>query len=367
MDFNIRAISLAESVAANARTVVSEFLGKEIEFTSGISFRITLPSAPEQFAGLPEPERLLLGLDGWSRVYRYPENDRETLHVIATTENDEEEIVFHRIDLRQPRRPPRGLRPPVEIVGGAVMDYGECADWLIELSFKLAENRDQAQLPTILARPRLVRPNQMRLAWVGREIIDGQSMPPRLRAIGQVYGAQIVHIPPRAYLDVRARLALALPLDTVIICEHFAPHITAGVVPAAVPDHLIHRCKSSNRAELEQQVRAWIEIAAQEIEGRAEAQAADENQLLLAIMLRGMLSHSKIGQFSHCDKATVLTGVRGRRLNVANAEGILERNSEAFQDTKTSTALFLFKEHNDGRQYFLNPHRVEGIRAMVGR
>src|ERR1022692_1028705 len=326
MDFNIRAISLAESVAANARTVVSEFLGKEIEFTSGISFRITLPSAPEQFAGLPEPERLLLGLDGWSRVYRYPENDRETLNIIATTENDEEEIVFHRIDLRQPRRPPRGLRPPVEIVGGAVMDYEECADWLIELSFKLAENRNQAQLPTILARPRLVRPNQMRLAWVGREIIDGQSVPPRLRAIGQVYGAQIVHIPPRAYLDVKARLALALPLDTVIICERFAPHIKAkarlalalpldtviicerfaphikaGVVPTAVPDHLIHRCNSSNRAELEQQVRAWIEIAAQEIEGRAEAQAADENQLLLAIMLRGMLSHSKIGQFSHCD------------------------------------------------------------------
>ena len=80
-----------------------------------------------------------------------------------------------------------------------------------------------------------------------------------------------------------------------------------------------------------------------------------------------MLSHSKIGQFKHCQKATVLRRVRARHLNVAVAERVLEENSEAFQDTKSSNALFLWKEHNDGRQYFLNPQEVEKVKVMVAR
>ena len=78
-----------------------------------------------------------------------------------------------------------------------------------------------------------------------------------------------------------------------------------------------------------------------------------------------MLSHSKIGQFKHCQKATVLTGVRARHLNVAAAGRILDENSEVFRDTKSSSALFLWKEHNDGRQYFLNPQEVEKIKALA--
>jgi proteic killer suppression protein len=96
-----------------------------------------------------------------------------------------------------------------------------------------------------------------------------------------------------------------------------------------------------------------------------DARVQAEN--LLAIMLRGMLSHKKIGKVNHCQKATVLAPVRARRLNASIAEGILEKNSEAFQDTRKCSALLLFKEHNDGRQYFLNPHRVEEIKALVRR
>jgi toxin HigB-1 len=92
-----------------------------------------------------------------------------------------------------------------------------------------------------------------------------------------------------------------------------------------------------------------------------------EAEHLLAIMLSGMLSHSKIGQFNHCQKATVLAGVRARHLNTSSAEGVLEKNSEAFQNTRKCSALFLFKEHNDGRQYFLNPHRVKEIKTLVRR
>jgi len=192
-------------------------------------------------------------------------------------------------------------------------------------------------------------------------------MPMRLRAIGQVYGAEILHVPPRSYRDVTARIAGASPLDAAIICSHFAPYITVDAVPKNVGRERVHLCGSTSRSEMEQQVRGWIEVVTAEVETERHDQAADEDQMLLNIVLRGMLSHSKIGQFKHCQKATVLKGVRARHLNVANAERILNENSELFQDTKSSTALFLWKEHNDGAQYFLNPQKVEEAKAMVSR
>ncbi len=82
-------------------------------------------------------------------------------------------------------------------------------------------------------------------------------------------------------------------------------------------------------------------------------------------MVRAMLSHAKIGEFKHCSRETVLTVIRGRRLNVPEAERILDKNCEQHGDTKTSTALFLWKDHNDGRQYFLNPKRVGELKPAV--
>jgi hypothetical protein len=191
-------------------------------------------------------------------------------------------------------------------------------------------------------------------------------MPSRLKAIGQVYGAEITHIAPRSFRDVKAKLAGTSALNSVIICSQFAPHINIeAAVPNAIPREMIHSCASFSREDLEEQVCSWVEIAVSTIENEAKGQADDENKRLLQVMLRGMLSHSKIGQFSHCQKATVLTGVRARHLNAAVAERILSENSESFQDTRSSSALFLWKEHNDGRQYFLNPQEVERAKLLV--
>ena len=190
-------------------------------------------------------------------------------------------------------------------------------------------------------------------------------MPHRLQAIGRVYGVEIIHVGPRRYPQVAAQLRESLPLDAAIICGHFAPYIDVNVVPDKVRPELVHVCHSQTRPDLEGQIRTWAELALQEIEKDRHHQAVDEGQTLLKIMLHGMLSHSKIVQFSHCTKATVLTGVRARRLNVPLAEEILDRNSSVFQDTKSSDDIFLWKEHGDGRQYFLNPQKVESIRAIV--
>jgi hypothetical protein len=59
-----------------------------------------------------------------------------------------------------------------------------------------------------------------------------------------------------------------------------------------------------------------------------------------------------------------LTVIRARHLNVPAAERILDMNSQVHQDTKNSDSLFWWKDHNDGRQYFLNPRRVGDIKVM---
>jgi hypothetical protein len=61
----------------------------------------------------------------------------------------------------------------------------------------------------------------------------------------------------------------------------------------------------------------------------------------------------------------VLKRIRARHLNAAIAERILDENSEKYGGTKPSISLFLWKDHNDGKQYFLNPKSVPEIKAMV--
>jgi hypothetical protein len=245
------------------------------------------------------------------------------------------------------------------------MTHEECGRWLVELSYKLAVNSDQSRGSVRLMRPRPLKPKPIRVGWVGPETIGGLQLPLRLNAIGQVFGAEIVHVAPRSFAHVANRLAKASPLDAVVICSGFTSYIGVDAVPNSVRRDLIHSCDSKGLGDLEKQVVTWIGVAGAEIEKDQKNQSVDGNKELLGIMLKGMLSHSKIGQFSHCQKITVLTGVRARHLNVATAERILDDNSEVFQDTKPSDALFLWKDHHDGRQYFLNPQRVESARAIV--
>src|ERR1017187_7472153 len=132
MDFNIRAMSLAECVDSGARVDVCDFAGKQIEFRAGISFSIRLPEDSADFASLGEPERLLLALRHWTRIFRYPNLDGDAIHVIAAAQAGEEDLFFYRIDLIQPPASRRGRpKPAVETTGGAIMTYDECAEWLV--------------------------------------------------------------------------------------------------------------------------------------------------------------------------------------------------------------------------------------------
>jgi hypothetical protein len=217
----------------------------------------------------------------------------------------------------------------------------------------------------VLPRPRLPRPRPWKFAWIGPDLVGTSPMKSRLTAIGRVYGAEIVHIVPYSFPQVRARLSEEMPLAAAIVARHYAPHITEAVVPTGLDADMLLFCDSVDKSALEQQITNWIELGVEQIERRRAGTSSDQKQQLLILMLKGMISHSKIGQNMHCDRTTVLTAIRARRLNVPWADEILDANCEQYLDTKESDRLFLWKDHNEGRRYFLNPKRIEYIKTLI--
>jgi hypothetical protein len=360
MDFNIRAIAAAHGFPAEARADLHEWLGRRIEFHRGITLSITLPAAREDFEALRHAEQMLHAFQSWARVYRYPKDDGSRLHVIAPVEV-EHDIQFCRLDIQQPRRVGK-LPRPVEILGGHLLSYDECSSWLVDLA---EDWHRSSALPekTILVRPRIPKPTQPRIIWIGPDLVDAVVMARRMAAIGQVHGANVVHVRSRSYREVEKTLRGLLPFDSAIICNRYAPHVGAEVVPAEIPRELVHLCNSTSSAELEGQTRTWVEIVESAILRERAEHGHDE--VMLAVMLRLMVSHGKIGQFNHCSKETVLTGIRARRMNAAAAERLVDVNSEQFHDTKDGATFFLWKGHHDGRQYFLNPRKMEEVKRLI--
>lgn len=207
-----------------------------------------------------------------------------------------------------------------------------------------------------------------RITWrVGQRYWLSQSEENRsAELIRQALLVQLVQIAPKSFSHVQAQLKLASPVHTVIICSYFAPYVNTGAVPDGVPINLIHECNSANRADLEQQIVTWLDVVIPEIRTAQLATVpAKEDELLLGVILQGMLSHSKIGLNNHCQKETVLNRIRARHLNAAAGERILDENSEKYESTKESACLFLWKDHNDGKQYFLNPKTVPDVKTIV--
>jgi hypothetical protein len=366
MDFNIRAISLVEGLPLGARIdVVRDILGKEIFFRAGLSYSIKLPDDIGKFGEVQEPERLLTALSHWARVYVYRDGDVEKIHVLAPSEAEDGDVEFYRLDFQQQQKSRRGPRPSVELIGGAVLSYEECGTWLMDLATKWRADAARKNQRFVVSRPSMIKLNQIKLAWVVPEVVEDRSVRDRLLSIGEVYGVDIVHVLPRDYEDTKGRLAKSLPYNAAVICTHFAPHITAEAVPIAVPRELIHFCNSVSLADLEGQIRVWIEVVAEELESRRQYESVDEEKFLLGLIVQAMVSHSKIGEFSHCPKETVLKVIRARHLNVPAAERVLDQNTKQHESTKTSDSLFLWKEHHDGRQYFLNPKRMAEVKPPV--
>src|SRR4051794_19294081 len=103
MRFSIRAMSLLPSIPVEARVDVEQLLGKKFDFRTGLSYSLTLPNESSQFSSLEEPERLLTALNGWARVYIYPDGDLERVHVVAPSEDETGSLIFYRLDFEQQR------------------------------------------------------------------------------------------------------------------------------------------------------------------------------------------------------------------------------------------------------------------------
>ena len=131
----------------------------------------------------------------WARVYSFPENKGRMVHILAPAEQENGDVNFYRLDLWQ-RQKLRGPRPAVEVVGGATMDYDQCAEWLVDLAHRRAVNADSFQRFQCISRPQMPLQPDIRLAWIGPTIVGGQVMAERLAAIGEVYDAVVPHVAP---------------------------------------------------------------------------------------------------------------------------------------------------------------------------
>jgi hypothetical protein len=281
---------------------------------------------------------------------------------LAPAENPahEGELLVYRLDLLQPARIKPGPRPPVEIAGGAVMTYDECVNWLTDLCFTHGQAKG-----TVLHRPRMPKLPSLRIAWVGPERLGRELIAARLGALGAVMGAEIVHIGAQSFAHVKARLAGISPLDAVALCPGAATYITGAVAPKSLPQEALHSCTGTNVPEIYGELIAIIQTTRERVVQASVKDGLQEQDELLRLMLHGMISHSKIGPFNHCTRETLLTNVRARRLSVPAADALLDQHSESHQDTKTSDKLFLWKDHHDGRQYFLNPKKIEHIKVLI--
>jgi hypothetical protein len=363
MEFNLGAIYYAESVAAGQHAELSSLLGAKVEFRSGISIEITLPGEVDAFTPLGDAAKFLPGLSNWSRVYRYSDDDGQHLRVLSSADDADGGVKFRVVEMLQP--PSRGgPRPAVKFVSAQEMSHEECARWLIDVAEEWENDPERAKRRLVLTSPNLRKSKRVKIAWVGPSLVETRAMKNRLVAIGRVYGVELVHVLPFSFAHVRAQLKQEMPLAAVIVARRFAPQITDAVVPDDLGRDMALFCESEGRDGLEQQIAEWIELVAEKAVNTKEEAEGDERAILI-VMLRGMISHSKIGQFNHCDRTTLLTGVRARQLSLAVAETILEKNSEQHQDSKDSEKYFLWKAHNDGNQYFVNSKKVHEIKLLI--
>src|SRR5215470_7786775 len=102
MEFNLRAISYAESTVAGERMDPSEFVGRVHEFRAGVTIPITLPDNLAAFNPLGSPDLVLPSLFKWARLYRYPGGAADILDVLGTAESSAGSLGFRIISMRQP-------------------------------------------------------------------------------------------------------------------------------------------------------------------------------------------------------------------------------------------------------------------------
>jgi hypothetical protein len=361
MDFN--ANSITEScvpLPQDSCVDLAEFYGKEFTFFHGVEQRILLPSSQVEFAAFDSNPKLLRSIDCWCRLYRYPGPGIQNFALVASICIGEE-IKFDIIRFAQ-KDGKKGKRSPIVFEEARSLDRKQLEEWLITLATTHFRNRDGRNM--VMQRPPVVASPLPRIAWVGQPILAGTDLRINANAIGSVYGTEIVHLYPSSFRGTMSDLKDLGSLDAVYLDASVAIKFGDSVVPDAVPRGMVF--KGQPLESVSDDLRAVSELVSDKARSVRLRELSEEDQVL-CVMIRPMLSHSKIGQFSHCDRETLLSTVRAKRLNMPLAEQLLTDNSEKYSDTEQSGRIFLWKAHNDGDQYFLNPRRVADCRNLVER
>ncbi len=368
MQFDVYAIGLSNPIATEDTVDIAELVGRTVEFNSPrLAFKLLLPSSVEGFAALDAlaalKGRMLCSLTAYSRVFRRNRPDGFDVSVLATAERAGGGLDYYVLDFDQPRGSQKYLLEAARLHRASVMTFEECAVWLEELYRRWDSHRDQAIMRSIPA----PLPTE-RVGFVGPSMLGDVYLPCRLEAIGAVHGVNVSHVPHGGFVPVRKGLLEVMPLDGVFVCRNLRPAITLEAMPVGLDPNSVELNAATDPEHILGEFTTWIrEILKPQVAERRLACGADapgERTNLMCLMLSGMLSHNKIGQWSHCTVDNVLKGVRARGLNARLAAKILDENTELFCD-RPSGMFFLWKEHGAARLYFLNPQKVATIKAFL--
>lgn len=363
MDFN--ANSIAEScvpMTGDSCVDFAEFYGREITFFHGIKQKIILPSSRVDFAVFDSAPELIFSIENWCRLFRRPGPGIQNFDLIASICVGEA-IRFDHIRFLQ-KDPKRGGRSPVLFQSARSLNREQLIDWLIDLAAGPFTNRGGQYL--VMQRPPVIGSPLPRMAWVGQPIFGEIDFRARASAIGRVYGTEIIHLPPRTFKGTMADLKMAGKLDCVYLDPSVAMKFGPSVVPDEVGREMIFTGQDLVETVVETELRTVAELVSEKVR-LARFASASQADIVLCAMIRPMLAHSKIGQFSHCSRETLFTSVRAKKLNMALAEQLLDGNSEQFADSAQSDRIFLWKAHNEGDQYFLNARCIPQCKAIIQR
>ncbi|SEC08110.1 hypothetical protein [Terriglobus roseus] len=362
MDFNLRALCAARALDASDALRLDQVVGHRFEFRSGITMAVDIASCSAACLIEDNLPNILKSLTGWARVYRYSDGECVTWHILALSEADDGTPVVNRIDLDQPL--PASRRSPsaaASIAGLRQMTLEEASDWLIALSERWTSLRGQK---AILQQPKLLRPAQPRIVVTGSPTVGGFPIAQHVYAMGRVLGADIKFLNASSFRDTRQRIFDETNLHGGIVIVTGNPHLNAGLMPSDLVEGRVYECNTTG-TDLVSEIRTAIELLVEEFENTASDSVA-EDEVLMRLMLRPMISHSKIGQYNHCSREEVLLTVKARRQNLRRADELLTQNAEKFLSTQESDKFFLWKAHNEGPEFFLNPKVIATIYDFLG-
>lgn len=363
---------------APLRTQIEERLGRVIAFTNpvGDGFKLLLPSEVSSFEPIirhseDEAKPLVASLDGWARVYRLSGDLLHRFEVIAVGEHSDDTPPIYRVTFERPKISKRDhvRKYPAHLID-AWMSSPE------ELEFFLSDLVRIGNCDKPIRSDRVLHGRDS-VAWIGPQYAGHIDFELELKVISEILGIWIRPFwssqnPVDAYKTFKGS---GISYTGIFIWRNMARKLSAIMEEdARRTGAALNVCEEDDPRAMLEELKMWLDL---EVNPRsAETQLSKVTLKLeqtvnsyLAFMLHSMETHHKMAVCNHCSVEQVTCPIRGRNGDVAWATELLRANSEKYQESVASNAIFLRKERGTEVKYFVNKNalaRVNELLRMAG-